>query len=522
MLNLHWFDLATLGFYFVALGAMGYYFSRRVKDTEQYFVAGRSYPGWVVGLSLVGTSMSTVTFLALPADSFKTTWIRYIPNMMLPLGVLIAAYLFLPFFRRGRITSAYEYLENRYGPSIRVYATLVFILAQLIRVSIILYLVSLVVHEVTGFSPVISILIGGVFVALYTVFGGIEAVIWTDVLQTIILVLGGVLCLAYIVNALPGGFGQLIEVAHNAEKFSFKELENGELVSIGWGITLSQKTITMLMLFGLVNWLRAYCADQNVIQRYVTSRTAKEARKAMAWCAISSVLIWGFYKFLGTGLFAYFDVFPDANVTPMLTGEAKAEQILPYFIINFLPIGITGIVIAAAMAAAMSTLDSNINAIATVGIVDLYRRHIKKDKSDRHYLIVARTIATAAGAIMILGAILLIKVDTRTLQDTGLIMSSILSGGILGLYMFGFFTNLGDARAVWVGLACTLLFTTWTVIPSDWLPDFLHVPFDLYYVRIVGNLVFFVVGFLASLLIPRRGSSLTNLTIWHQDGTPLD
>src|SRR5690606_30959804 len=132
---------------------------------EKYFVGGRSFPGWAIGLSLVGTSISSVTFLAFPADAYKTAWIRFLPSLMLPLGVAIAAFYFLPIFRRGRVTSAYEYLENRFGPGIRVYGALTFILGQLTRLSLILYLVSLVIHEITGLNPILCILIGGAFVA---------------------------------------------------------------------------------------------------------------------------------------------------------------------------------------------------------------------------------------------------------------------------------------------------------------------------------------------------------------------
>ena len=142
-MSLHWLDITALLLYLFGMLAMGIYFSRKNTSTEEYFVGGRSFAGWIIGLSLVGTSISSISFLAYPGDAYKTAWLRYLPNLMLPLGVLIAAYLFLPFFRRGKITSAYQYLEDRFGPSIRVYGAITFIVGQLVRVSIILYLLSL-------------------------------------------------------------------------------------------------------------------------------------------------------------------------------------------------------------------------------------------------------------------------------------------------------------------------------------------------------------------------------------------
>ena len=254
-MKLHSWDIITLLVYLGGMAAIGVYFSRKNTNTEEYFVGGRSFSGWVIGLSLIGTSISSITFLAYPGDAFKTAWLRFLPNLMLPMAVVVAAYLFLPFFRRGKIISAYQYLEGRFGPSIRIYGSAVFIMGQLVRVSLILYLISLVIHETSGLSPTMCILIGGMLVALYTIIGGIDAVIWTDVIQTIVLVLGGVVCLALIVHRLPGGFAQIFSVAAAEGKFAFAELVDGKLNPVSWDFSLLHKTGTMMLLFGLTIWL---------------------------------------------------------------------------------------------------------------------------------------------------------------------------------------------------------------------------------------------------------------------------
>lgn len=500
-MSLQFADIVVLLAYLAIIAFLAIRFSTKNTSTEEYFLGGRAFPGWLVGLSLVGTSISSITFLAYPGDAFKTAWMRYLPNFMLPVGVLIAAYLFLPYFRKTKATTAYQFLEDRFGPSIRIYGASAFIFAQVVRISMILYLLSLVIHEISGLSLTHCIVLGGGFVAAYTLMGGIRGVIWTDVIQTIVLVLGGVFCLAVIVNLLPGGLGQIFDVAIQEGKFAFAELKNGELNPIGWHFSLSEKTIPMILLFGLTIWLTEYSGNQNTVQRFVASRSDKDAKHAMFICVLSSLPIWAFYMFLGTSLFVFFQVFPMAEATEMLNGTRPAEQILPYFITHYLPAGFAGLVIAAAIAAAMSSLDSSINAIATVGVTDIYRRHIVQDKNDRHYLTIAKWLSTVSGAMMIIGAWWLSQAETKTLQDTATTIASLLGGGLLGMYLLGFLTKRGDAKAVWVGLLCTLAFTFWTLLAKKGLlPDSWTVPFDLYYAGFIGNIIMFVVGYVASVV----------------------
>jgi len=504
-MKLELFDIITLTLYLGGIVAMGFYFSKKNTGTEEYFVGGRSFPGWAIGLSLVGTSISSITFLAYPGDAFKTSWIRFLPNLMLPLAVFIAAYLFLGFFRRNKTTTAYEFLEDRFGPSIRVYGAVAFIFAQLVRLSIILYLLSLLIHQLTGLDLVMSIVLGGVFVAIYTIMGGIEAVIWTDVIQTFVLVLGGTICLWYITDQLPGGLQQVFDVANEHGKLAFAELRDGTLHPISWNFSLMEKTGSMMLVLGLISWLTEYSSNQNTVQRFCAAKSDKDARQGMFIAAFAAVPIWAFYMFLGTALFVFFQQFPTPEATAMLNGERKAEEILPFFILNELPAGLVGIVIAAALAAAMSSLDSSINAISTVGIVDIYRRHLKPSQDDKHYLKMAWIIASVSSLSMILGAVYLQQAETKTLQDTATILASLLGGGLLGLYLLAFFTNLGDARAVWVGIAFTICFTGWTILSKkEMLPESMTFPFDLYYTGVIGHLVMFVVGFFASYALPKK------------------
>jgi SSS family solute:Na+ symporter len=365
---------------------------------------------------------------------------------------------------------------------------------------------------------VVSIIIGGVFVGLYTVVGGINAVIWTDVIQTIVLVSGGVLSLGTIIYLLPGGLNQIFSVAIADGKLAFADLIDGKLQKVSWDLSLTSKTGTMMFLYGLTNWLTEYSGNQNTVQRYCAAKSTTEARKGMFVAVISSLPIWMFYMFLGTALYVFFKVFPTQETVEMLNGVRKAEQVLPFFIIKYLPIGTVGIVIAAAIAAAMSSLDSSINAISTVGVVDIYRRHLVKNKDDKHYLKAAWGIASGASLFMIIGAYLLSQSEAKTLQDTATILSSITMGGILGLYLLGFLTRRVGVKSVWTGLILTFIFSLWTVLAGrEVLPEFLSVPFDLYYTGIIGNVIMFAVGLVVSILITEKLGNLKYLTIWDQD-----
>ncbi len=524
-MNLGAVDIITLAVYMGGIGLMGLYFARKNVTTEDYFVGGRSHKGWVIGLSLVGTSISSISFLGFPSDAYKTAYLRLVPLFMLPVALVISAYVFLPFFRKNRISSAYEYLEMRFGPRVRVYGAVAFVISQLVRISGILFLVSLLLQTLTGLDLMYCIVIAGIFVGFYTIVGGIHAVIWTDVIQTIVLTLGGAICLLIVVTRLPGGFGEIIDVASEANKFSFAEYSDGQVQPVSWDITLKEKTATMMLFIGLTIWLTEYSCIQHTIQRYAAAKTDKDARQAMAVAGLASLPIWIFFMFIGTSFYVFYQAFPDPETAKMLTGELPADQIMPYFISHELPVGLKGIVIAAALAAAMSSIDSSINAISAVSIIDVYRRHLVRNRDDRHYLVMARWIAVVITILMILGAIWFAKVELKTFQDTSTMLTAVMGGGLFGLFMIGMLTTCGNGRAAACGIVCTLAFTTWTLLEKNGLmPESLslNVTFDLYYTSIVGNAVMFVVAYTVGLVLFPNKKDLTNLTIWTHEEVTTD
>jgi len=512
--QLHPIDLAVLVAYMLGMAAMGVWFARRNDGTEEYFLGGRRFGGLAIGLSMVGTAISSITFLSLPADAYKTYWLRFLPYAFVPVAAAIAVWVVIPFYRRGRTTTAYEYLERRFGPSVRIYGAATYVLAQLLRISLVLYLVALMLHELTGVDPVTCIAVAGLFVALYTILGGIDAVIWTDVIQTVVLISGSLLCLGIVATQLPGGLGQVFEVAAAHEKFALGWAQDGEVVRMSWALDLGEKTVPLMILMSATFFLTEYVTAQHFVQRYCAARSTREARKAMLTSVLVGMPTWLFYMFLGTALFVFFLEFPAEPAREMLDGTRKAEGIVPYFVLNHLPVGVAGLVVAAALASGMSSLDSAINAIATVVVVDVYRRYVAPDREDRHYLRVAWGVAAAASLGMLAGAWALFEAEGRTLQDISIKLTALLGGGLLSIYGLGLLTRRGDARAVWGGIAATAVFTLWTL---GWIPIF-RVPFDGYYTAFVGNVVMFAVGYGLALALPRRGGPLAGLTLWEGRG----
>jgi len=503
-------DWAVIAAYFAGMGWIAWLVRRRSRTTEGYFLGGRALPGWAVGFSIAGTAISSITFMALPADAFKTAWLRMLPNFMLPVGVLAGSLFFLPFYRDGRTTTAFEFLEQRFGPSTRLYAAGAFVVGQLLRISMILFLLGQLTRELTGFSPVASVVIAGLFVGGYTAMGGIEAVVWTDVAETVILTLGGAACLAVVLARVPGGLSAILATAWTHGKLSFADLgPDGALHPTRLGPSLAEKSVTMMLLVGLGHWLTEHACSQNMVQKYCASASTREARRAL-WIGCAWMLpLWICFQFLGTALWAFYQAHPTPISTGILAGTVTAERIVPHFVVSELPPGLAGLVVAGVLAAAMSTLDSALNAVATVGVVDVYRRHLVRGAGDRHYLIAARTLSLLATAGMVGGALLLLEARTRTLEDAALTLIALTSGGLLGLYLLGFLTRRGDGRSAAVAIAATLAYSLYRALArTAWFPAALHVAWldavDGYYTALVAHALMFAVGWVAGRALPAR------------------
>lgn len=523
MIRTNWLDISVIIFYFAVITGIGSWFAtRKSQDTEQYFVAGRSYPGWLLGISLFGATISSISFIAYPADAFRTGYLRFVICLALPFSVMIASRFLVPLFRRRQTVTVFEYLEYRFGPKTRAYGASVFIISQCFRVSLVLFLVGLLLHSLTGWNVVVCILLGGIFTAYYTIAGGIRAVIWTDLFESAILVGGALLVLSVVIFKMPGGIAQVFAIGIEDGKFMLNEIVDGKLSSISWGFSLRSKTVVMLLLVGFFQWLHEYCVNQENVQKYCAAKSLKEARRALWLNCFFCLPGWAYFMFLGTAFYAFYKVFPDPAVTEMLNGTRKAEEILPYFVTTQLPRGTMGLAVAGVLGAATSSLGAALNSISAVTVTDIYKRHMNRNADEQHCMRAARFITFIASCIMVGGAYFLYKADTLTLQDLWAEFQSIIAGGVLGLFVLGIFTVHGDGRAVGAGILFAVLFSAFVSLSRlGWTPssvsDFMQAHFEAYYTGLVGNIIMFLTGYGLARILSKRTAGLEDLTVWTMD-----
>ena len=499
-------NLCVVVLYLLAMAGMGVYFMKRNSNTEAYFLGGRRIPGWALGISMVGNAISSITFLALPAAAYVLDYRWFTPNLALPVVALIAVWLFIPFFRRSRITTAYEYLEGRYGTGIRLYAAIYSMLGQLLRLALILYLVVLPLSELLHIGEGTAILLFGVITCFYTVFGGIEAVIWTDVVQTLILLGGALVCILAVVFQMPGGLPQIFDIGMQYDKFSLGPME----------FSFDERTIVVMGLIGIFSALSEFSCNQTVVQRYIAAPTIREARKATLVCAFMCVPTWLLFLFMGTCLFAFYQAFPSAAVARM-----KPDDVFPHFILTRIWPGIGGIIIAACLAAAMSSLSGSINAISTIWTVDCLRL-IRHKANDRFELVNAKLASGVAGIVMIAGAWGISQIPRESVYDLGNILGALLCSAGLMPFMLGFFTTRIGNRAILFGMYAALLFSFYNILNYfGWLPEPLRWNIHIYMAGPICNLVMLAAAFAYSLVRPAPATeSLTGLTVWTLSPVP--
>lgn len=475
-------DWAVLGTYLAALVAMGVVLARRTSTTEDFFLAGRRIPWWAAGLSIFGTQLSAITFMAIPAKSYETDWIYLVQNLGIVLIAPLVVVVYLPFFRRLSVTSAYEYLERRFGLAARLFGSASFILYQLGRMGVVLCLPALALEAVTGLDVYVCIALMGALATAYTVMGGIEAVIWTDVLQVVVLVGGALLVLTMIGAGVDGGLGAVLSEASAAGKL--------RLADATWDWT--RPTLGVILVGAVFNNLVPYTTDQAVIQRFLTTKDEAAARRAVWTNALLSVPASLLFFALGSALFVYYRHHP-GEVNP----AAPVDQVLPWFVAAELPAGLAGLVIAGVFAAAMSSLDSSMNSIATAGVTDFYRR-FRDGVTDERCLRLAKRLTLGLGAVGTGAAMLLASTDLKSLLDTFLSLLGLLGGCLAGLFALGLFApRVGQAAAlVGVGVGTAALIA---VRAQGELSGLLYAG--------IGAGTTFLVGVLASLLLPAPGTA---------------
>lgn len=519
-------DLLVLLFYMGGVFGLGCWFVRKSGKPNEFMAAGRSLPGWAVGLSIFGTYVSSIGFLGNTGKAYGGNWNSWVFGLSLPIAAFIAVKWFIPLYRSGHEISAYYHLEKRFGPWARTYALICYLLAQLARIGTILYLVALALAPLTGWNVVTIILVTGILVTLYTLLGGIEAVIWTDVVQSIVLILGAFLCVGLIMTGMPEGSSQLFDLAKENNKFDLGSFEISAT-----SFTFATPTFWIVLLYGIFINLQNFGIDQSFVQRYVTAKSDKDAKFSVWFATLLFPVISAVFFFIGTGLYSLYEVNPDmlnevrtqvattqlqqegleltdaaiAEVATKLELADIGDKVLPHFIVNKLPVGLAGLLIAAIFAAAMSSMDTSLNSGATLYLCDIHKRYLNPKADDRESMRVLYIATVIMGVVGTITALAMINV--RSALDAWWKLQGIFTGGMLGLFLLGLISRRArNAHAVIAAVVGVLLIMWMSLSQTDgWMKavgGYVN-PLHSFMTIVLGTSSIVLIGVLASRLFKK-------------------
>jgi SSS family solute:Na+ symporter len=485
-------DLVIFIVYLVGIMAFGGSFYRKNKTSLAFTLGNRSIPRWVVTMSIFATFVSSISYLALPGMAYQSDWNAFVFSLSLPIAAIIAVQVFVPLYRKVNSPSAYTYLEQRFGAWARVYASVSYFLTQLMRIGTILYLLALMIHSIYGWDMKVVIIVTGMAVMIYSVLGGIQAVVWTDAIQGIILIAGAVVCTVYLLFNMPEGPGQMFDIAREHGKFSLGS----------YGLDLASSTFWVVLVYGIFINLQNYGIDQNYIQRYLASKSDKDAKRSAFSGGMLYIPVSLMFLFIGTALFAFYR--SGAGVLPAdLQGINQSDAVFPYFIANELPAGITGLLIASIFAAGMSTISTSYNSTATVLLTDYYKRYFKKSPSERQsmkMLYISSLIISISGTFIAMAMI-----NVKSALDAWWKLASIFSGGMLGLFLLGVFSRKKNVIGAVIGVIAGLLIILWLSLSHLFLgPSATGNQIHTYLTIVLGTSTIFLLGFLVSLILKKK------------------
>lgn len=503
----HTFDLIIVAVYLVSMAVLGMRFSRRQTTTENYFVAKRSVPGWAMGMSMLATMISSVTFVAYPGSSYAGDWSLLVPGFLLIVTLPLVAKVVIPFYREEVGMSAYEYFQRRFGRPARLYASAAFSLAHFSKMGFVLYLMALTISSMTGWNIHIVIFSVAVITVFYTVIGGIEAVVWTDVVQGFVMWIGIAVALGFLLLLPEGGPAAVFSIAAENGKFS--------LGSLDWD--WSRPTIPVAILYGLFWYGQRYVADQTMVQRYLLAKSDRAALRGVRLGALLCVPVWALFMLIGTSVWSFFKLSGQAIPSAI----TKADQMFPYFLSAYLPPGMLGLLLAALTGAAMTMLASDLNSLGSVATEDFYRA-VRPRSTDRERLRAARIIVIVTGLLNTVTALALVQSKGSALS-MWFAVSAIASGGLAGLFLLAFLLARATRAGAYIGIAASTAFTIWAVLTKGTKPLVnlapLNFPYDELTIGAIGNIVLFVVGAAASLLTVRhaveQAADPDAGTLWH-------
>ncbi len=506
--TLHPLDYVVVLAYLAIVVSFGTSFARKQKSTKEYYKGSGKIPAWAIGMSILATLISSITFLAYPGEGFAMNWIRLVQGLVVPLALIGMVWFIVPLYREVIGLSAYEYFEERFGFLARLYSSLAFVLTHFSKMGTVLFLLSLALSNMMGVNTYTVIWVVGVSVIVYTLLGGIEAVIWLDVTQGFMLIGGGLLTIALILLKIPGGAVSVFTCA----------AENGKIGFGPYDLDFHRLTFVVMALNGIFYAVQKYGTDQTIVQRYLVAESDKKAIRAALMGVFLCVPVWTLFMFIGTCLFCFYN-----SGKAVLPEGIRADAVFPHFIVTQLPAGVTGVVLAALVAAALSSLDSDLNCLSAIGVKDYFDRFRPK-ASERTRLLVGKLIVAISGLASTVVATFYVKAGNEGVLGIIFTLYAIFSGGIAGLFLLGLASPRTNKEGAYIGMAACVLFTGWAVLTSTPIGfgENKRLLLDLgrynyshheYMLGVYSHLVLFVVGYLASFLFKRPPAPKT-LTLY--------
>jgi SSS family solute:Na+ symporter len=492
-MNLGYFeliDVIIIFTYALVLIGMGVYFTRKSGTAEQFMVAGRSIPAWAAGLAIMSAATSSISYIATPGKAYDTNWHPLVFVLIIPPVVWFVNKYVVPYYHRKKIISVYSFLEDKLGAWGRIYAAISFVLYMIGRAAVILYLAGLLLSYFIPWDIGIVIIVIGAITIIYTLLGGMEAVVWTDVMQSLIMIFGILFCAVFLTIEVFSEPEFLINTAWEKNKFSLGS----------WELTLSDRTVWVMIIYGVTEMLRDFLGDQNYVQKYASVSSIKEATRSIWLSMLIYIPLTGVFLYIGTTLFAFY------SGSEHVLGEAitKGDQVFPYFIATELPVGLRGLIVAAIIAAAMSTVDSALNCSATVLFLDFYKRYYKPQVGERDSVVFLR-LSTAIWGVLGTG-FALIMIQAQSALDIWWQISGIFGGGILGLFILAF---LNVRLQLWQGLVsigASILVITWGTfirdLPAGW--QWLQCDMEEIIIGAVGTAALLVMALLFHFIDKRK------------------
>lgn len=479
---MHIIDLIIFFIFTSSIVLFGCSFFRKKVSADEFTSAGGSLPAWVVGMSIFATYISSISYLGYPGKAFAGNWNAFVFCLSIPIASYLAAKYFVPFYRKQCSVSAYAFLEERFGAWARLYASACYLLTQIARMGSILYLLALPMNVLMGWDIRTVIIITSIAIIIYAMLGGMKAVVWTEAVQGVILIGGAVSCLVAILFSMPEGPMQAWDIAVVDAKMSLGSFEIADI---------STSTFWVCLIYGIFINLQNYGIDQNYVQRYHTASSDKEARKAALFGGYLSIPVSLMFFMIGTALYAFYKTQPE-----LLPSEGiLSDYVFPYYIVNQLPIGMTGLLIASIFAAGMSTVATSITSSSTILLTDYYMR-IRKNAEDKERIITLKLTSIVVGILGICVALALVNVES--ILDAWWKLSSIFSGGMLGLFLLGYISRKANNAIAAISVVCGFLVIawisadTWLGLPESGIHEYMAI--------VLGTITIFLTGFVMSFV----------------------